>query len=88
MNCLMQADIHRTVIEALADLEKPHARLSCLNLRALIRDGYYTGHAIQYEDIRIVLPTSGNLIEFYGGDGSLLKTVTVDQAMPDKRKAA
>ena len=48
MDYLMQADIHRVVAETLSDLGKPHACLSCLNLRALIRDGYYTGHAIQY----------------------------------------
>jgi len=88
MDHLMQADIHRAVIEALSELGKPHADLSCLNLKVLIRDGYYAGHTIQYEDIRIVLLTSENLIEFYGGDGTLLKTATVDKDRPDKRKAA
>jgi hypothetical protein len=61
MDYLMQADIHRVVAETLSDLGKPHARLSCLNLRALIRDGYCTGHAIEYENIRIVLLTDATV---------------------------
>ena len=39
MDHLMQADMYRAVIEALAELGKPHANLSCLNLKVLIRDG-------------------------------------------------
>ena len=88
MDYLMQADIYRVIAETLSDLGKPHARLSCLNLRALIRDGYYTGHAVQYEDIRIVLLTGGSLVEFYGADGTLLKTVTVDQDGSGRKNAA
>ena len=88
MDYLRQADIHRVVAETLSDLGKPHARLSCLNLRALIRDGYCTGHAIHYEDIRIVLLTDGCSIEFYGADGTLLKTVTVDQEWSGRKNAA
>ena len=84
----MQADMYRAVIEALAELGKPHANLDCFNLKVLIRDGYYAGHTIQYEDIRLVLLASENRIEFYGGDGTLLKTVTVDQDRTDRRKAA
>ena len=88
MDHLMQADMYRAVIEALAELGKPHANLSCLNLKVLIRDGYYAGHTIQFEDIRLVLLAGKNRIEFYGGDGTLLKTVTVDQDRRDTRKAA
>ena len=88
MDHLMQADMYRAVIEALAELGKPHANLCCLNLKVLIRDGYYAGHTVQYKDIRLVLLASENLIEFYGGDGTLLKTVAVDQDRPEKRKAA
>ena len=88
MDHLLQADIHRAVIEALAELGKPHADLSCLNLKVLIRDGYYAGHTIQYEDLWIVLLASGNLIEFYGANGTLLKTLTVNQDGSGKRKAA
>jgi hypothetical protein len=88
MDYLMQADIHRVVAKTLSDLGKPHARLSCLNLRALIRDGYCTGHAIEYEDIRIVLLTDGSLIEFYAADGTLLKTVAADQGWSGRKNAA
>lgn len=88
MDHLMQADMYRAVIEALAELGKPNANLCCLNLRVLIRNGYYAGHTIQYEDIRLVLLANENRIEFYDGDGTLLKTVAVDQNRPDKRKAA
>ena len=88
MDHLMQADMYRAVIEALAELGKPHANLSCLDLKVLIRDGYYAGHTIQFEDIRLVLLAGENRIEFYGGDGALLKTVTVDQDRRDTRKAA
>ena len=88
MDHLLQADIHRAVMEALAELGKPHADLSCLNLKVLIRDGYYAGHTIQYEDLWIVLLASGNLIEFYGANGTLLKTLTVNQDGSGRRKAA
>ena len=88
MDHLMQADMYRAVIEALAELGKPHANLSCLDLKVLIRDGYHAGHTIQFEDIRLVLLAGENRIEFYGGDGTLLKTVTVDQDRRDTRKAA
>ena len=88
MDHLIQADIHREAKEALAELGKPHADLSCLNLKVLIRDGYYAGHTIQYEDIRIVMLADGKLIEFYGGDGTLLKAVIVDQDRPNTRRAA
>jgi hypothetical protein len=88
MDHLMQADIHRAVIEALAELGKPHADLCCLNLKVLIRDGYYAEHTIQYEDIRIALLIGENLIELYGEDGTLLKTATVDKDRSDKRRAA
>ena len=88
MDHLMQADMYRAVIEALAELGKPHANLCCLNLKVLIRDGYYAGHTIQYEDIRLVLLARENRIEFYGRDGTLLKTVTVNQDRRDTRKAA
>jgi hypothetical protein len=88
MDHLMQADIHRAVIEALAELGKPHANLCCLNLKVLIRNGYYAEHTIQYEDIRISLLIGENLIEFYGEDGTLVKTATVDKDRFDQRKAA
>ena len=84
----MQADIHRTVIEALAELAKPHADLCCLNLEVLMRNGYYAEHTIQYEDIRIALLIGENLIEFYGGDGALLKMAIVDKDRSHKRRAA
>ena len=88
MDYLRQADIHRVVAETLSDLGKPHVRLSYLNLRALIRDGYCTGHAIEYEDIRIVLLTDGCSIEFHAADGTLLKTVAVDQEWSVRKNAA
>ncbi len=88
MDHLMQANIHRAVTAALAELGRPRADLSCLNLRVLIQDGYYVGHTIQYEDIRVFLLANENLIEFYNRDGTLLKTVNVDRDAPDTRKAA
>ncbi len=88
MDYLMQADIHRVVVETLAELGKPCADLSCLDMRILIRDGSYAGHAIQHEDIRVVLSAGGNVIDFYGEDGTLLKTLTVAQDRSDKRKVA
>ena len=88
MDYLMQADIHRLVKETLAQLGKPHADLSCLNMKVLTRDGYIVGHAIQYEDVRIVLSTSEDRIEFYGADEALLRTVTVEQDGSQRPKAA
>ena len=88
MDHLLQADIYRAVIETLAELGKPHAVLSCLNLKVLIQDGYYAGHTIQYEDIRLVLLPNENRIDFYRNDGTLLKTVTVDRDSRNMRRAA
>ena len=88
MDHLLQADMYRAIVDALAELGKPHANLGCLNLKILIRDGYYDGHTIQYEDIRLVLLASENRVEFYGEDGTLLKTVHVDQDWPHKQRAA
>ncbi len=88
MNHLMQADIHRAVTAALAELGQPHADLSCLNLRVLVQDGYYAGHTIQCEDIRVFLPANGSLIEFCGKDGTLLKTVDLNQGVREARNAA
>ena len=88
MDHLMQADIYRAVIEALAELGKPDANLCCLNLKVLIQDGYYAGHTIQYEDLRLVLLPNENRIDFYGSDGTLLKTITVDQDRRNTKRAA
>lgn len=88
MDHLMQADIHRAVAAALAELGRSQADLSCLHLRVLIQDGCYVGHTLQCEDIRVLLLAKGNLIEFYGKDGTLLKTVDINQDAKETKKAA
>ena len=80
--------VWKLVTDMLTELGKPDVDLSCVNRTVLIRDGYYVGHSMQYEDIRIVLHSGGECIEFFGEDGALLKTITLVQSSDGEREAA
>ena len=44
-------------------------------MAALIRDGFCVGRRFFYDDIQVVWLAAENLINVYGSDGELLKTV-------------
>ena len=50
----------------------------------LMKDGFFVGHKLRYDGGYAVLPTDGNTLELYDEQGTLLKTVVLD----DERGAA
>ena len=43
----------------------------------LIRDNYFVGHKFRYDGGHAILRADGNTMEFYDGQGELLKTVAL-----------
>ena len=44
----------------------------------LLKDGYFVGHRFRCGGMQAVRRAGGEVIEFYGEDGTLVKTVSVD----------
>ena len=53
----------------------------------LTRDGYFVGHRFHFDGIQVVWIIAENVIRYYAGDGSLLKTVEVGQKTSTKMAA-
>jgi hypothetical protein len=52
----------------------------------LLRDGYFVGHCFRCGDFRAIWKADSTVIEFFGADGELLRTV--NPVMQEKRDAA
>jgi hypothetical protein len=52
----------------------------------LLRDGYFVGHRFRCGGMQAVRRAGGEGIEFYGEDGKLVKTVSVEAV--EEQKAA
>jgi hypothetical protein len=71
----MDPSIQERVAATLAELGLP----ASINITQtmLMHDGYFVGHILRYDGGYAALPTGRNTIEFYDGQGKLLKAVTL-----------
>ncbi len=79
MDYLMQQRIHDYLVATLRELGVANPRLDAVQMRILTKDGCYAGQVVQCEQIRVFFSEDGQVIDFFGLDGALLKKVGVSQ---------
>ena len=79
MDHVMQTRIHDFVVATLRELGVANPRLDAVNMRVLTKDGFYAGHVVQCEQIRVFFSEDGQIIDFFGPGDVLLKKVGVGQ---------
>jgi hypothetical protein len=79
MDYVMQARIHDFVVATLRELGVANPRLDAINMRILVKDGYYAGHVVQCERIRVFFSGDGQIIQLFGPGAVLLREVGARQ---------
>jgi hypothetical protein len=74
--------IHDLAATTLAQLGRPAPTNMIQSI--LMRDGYFVGHKFRYDGGHAVCVAASGMVEFYDGDGKLLKSI----ALEIERKAA
>ena len=72
----MDASISDLVAATLSELGLPAP--TNLIQTTLMHDGYFAGWKFRYDGGYAILPAGGGTIEFYDGQGTLLKTVALE----------
>jgi hypothetical protein len=82
------AAIHRIIVDTLRELGVPNANFSITDTRILVRDGFYVGRRLSCGHVEVVVLACGEKIEFYEQDGSLLRSIQVNQPVTGQNAAA
>lgn len=72
----MDQSIHETVAAAVADLGLP-APASFIQTM-LLKDGYFVGWKLRYDGGHALLHSSGNTLELFDDEGTLMKTTVLN----------
>ena len=72
----MDKSIHELVVSTLAELGLPVPTNFLKTM--LMQDGYFVGWKFRYDGGYAILHASRNTMEFYDGQGTLLKTVGME----------
>jgi hypothetical protein len=72
----MDQSIQERVAVTLAELGLPTPTNIIQTM--LLKDGYFVGHKLRYDGGHAILLAGGSSIEFYDGEGKLLKTVVLE----------
>ena len=79
--------IHRILAENLSELGMPD--LPCIHTRIVVRDGYCIARKYFFEGAaEAVWRMAEGVIEFYGGEGGLLRTIRIREEASEANKAA
>ncbi|MFC1596703.1 hypothetical protein ACFL5Q_02040 [Planctomycetota bacterium] len=75
--------LHQTIAAGLSELGMPD--LPCRSTTFLIHDGHCVGRRFLFDGVQAVWLIAENVVQFYGGNGRVLKSVEVGTA---EREAA
>jgi FAD synthase len=88
MDYATQAKIHQTIVEILKELGVPEAKFSITDTTILIQDGCYVGRSLVCGQVRVVMLSGGERIEFYDQGGCLLRVICLGQSAAVQGEAA
>jgi hypothetical protein len=88
MDHATQAKVYEVIVETLKELGIPDAMFSITDTTILVQDGFCVGRSFLCEDVRVILLSGGERIEFYDQSGGVLRVICLPQPVVLPAEAA